>query len=81
MPDILRNLFPGGVTESVVLVFDLPALEAWGSVLLAAEMQRRPRAFRRIACGRGVMTGGNTDQRPNKETLGCVRPKRLMEFS
>ena len=43
MPDILRNLFPGGVTESVVLVFDLPALEAWGSVLLAAEMQRRPR--------------------------------------
>lgn len=81
MPDILRNLFPGGVTESVVLVFDLPALEAGGSVLLAAEMQRRPRALRRIACGRRVMTGVNTDQRPNKETLGFVRAKRLTEFS
>ena len=33
MPDILRNLFPGGVTESVVLVFDLPALEAGGQWL------------------------------------------------
>ena len=62
-------------------MFDLPALEGWGSVLLAAERQRRPRALSRITCGRGVMTGVNADQRPNKETLGCVRAKRLTELS